>query len=82
MFGALAEEKNVEQQKALAAAAKVSKLESKLGLAIGQTGLAKKNSALRDTIRKVGERREDSSLRFSEANAHARPPTRSPHLSA
>ena len=47
MFGALAEEKNVEQQKALALASRVSKLESKLGLSISQTGLAKKNAALR-----------------------------------
>ncbi|GMH77206.1 hypothetical protein TrRE_jg3137, partial [Triparma retinervis] len=51
MFGALAEEKNVEQQKALALASRVSKLESKLGLSISQTGLAKKNAALRDNLR-------------------------------
>lgn len=43
----------MEQQKALAAAAKASKLESKLGLAIGQTGLAKKNSGMRETIRRL-----------------------------
>ena len=47
MFGALAEEKNVEQQKAIELASRVSKLESKLGLSISQTGLAKKNAALR-----------------------------------
>jgi len=52
MFGALAEEKNVEQQKALTLASRVSKLESKLGLSISQTGLAKKNAALRDSLRR------------------------------
>lgn len=53
MFAALADEKNKEKEKALAAMKKASKLESKLGLAIGQTGLAKKNSSLREMVRKL-----------------------------
>lgn len=64
MFGALAEEKNVEQAKALAANAKVSKLESKLGLAIGRTGLAKKNSSLRENVRKLKDDLNDMQQKF------------------
>jgi len=42
MFAALAHEKNVESEKAKSALIKCRKLESKLGLQIGGTGLAKK----------------------------------------
>lgn len=64
MFGALAEEKNVEQAKALAANAMVSKLTSKLGLAIGKTGLAKKNSSLRENVRRLKDDLNDMQQKF------------------
>ena len=52
MFGALAMEKNVSEEKAKAAMTKCRKLESKLGLSLASTGLARK---LNETRRRLEE---------------------------
>jgi hypothetical protein len=54
MFAALAHEKNVESEKAKAALSRCRKLESKLGLQLGGTGLARK---LEENRRKLEDER-------------------------
>ena len=53
MLGFIADEKKFEQAKVEAAKSKISKLESKLGLSIGNTGLGKKNAEVSERSKRA-----------------------------